>query len=177
MTLSRYTTRARPMRRWGLENDDVNDVFGQMERMMLQPLMQGMMSSRASGNGSNLYPIDLYETADNVVLEMAVPGVSTDHLDISLEGRQLTIHGVLPDGEDDAEQNEGRSYWVRGIPRGEFQRTVTVPSGVNADGIQAHVDQGLLTLTMPKASEAKARKIDIQAAGQGQRPAGQGQAG
>lgn len=168
MTLSKYTTRTRPMRRWGLESDDVNDVFGQMERMILHPLMQGVLTSRATSNVGNPYPIDLYETSDNVVLEMAVPGVSYDRLDISLEGRQLTIHGVLPDGEEDANQDEGRNYWVRGIPRGEFQRTVTVPAGVDADRIQASVDQGLLTLTMPKASEAKARKIDIQQPAQAQ---------
>lgn len=152
------------MRRWQL-GDDLGDVFSQMERFMMQPLTQGMTAARAlSGEGAP-YPIDLYETDDSVVLEMAVPGLRPEQLDISIEGRQLTIHGVLPDGdsEESGEREEAeRRYWVRSIPRGEFQRTVTVPAGVDQEKIEAHVQQGLLTLTMPKATEAKARKINIQ---------------
>lgn len=47
--------------------------------------------------------------------------------------------------------------------RGEFQRTVTIPAGVDPEKITARVDQGLLVLTMPKAVEAKARRIAVQA--------------
>ncbi len=162
MTLMRHlNTRTRPTRRWALDaGDEMGDLFDRMERMMLQPF-----GTTRAPTGSGPYPIDLYETSDAVVLEMAVPGLRPDQLDISLEGRQLTIHGVLPDGEE--EQGEAqRSYWIRGIPRGEFQRTVTIPAGVDADQIHATVDQGLLSLTMPKAAEAKARKIDIHQGGQ-----------
>mgnify|MGYP000885895708 CR=1 FL=1 len=157
MTPMRHlNTRTRPStRRWALDlNDDMNDLFGQMERLMLQPF------GATRGFAATPYPIDLYETADAVVLEMAVPGLRPEQLDVSLEGRQLTIHGVLPDGEE-GQEAERRSYWVRSIPRGEFQRTVTIPAGVDADAIEARVDQGMLTLTMPKAAEARARRIEV----------------
>lgn len=157
--MHRYlSTRSRPMRRWQL-GEDLGDVFSQMERLISQPMISGRTAFEAGP-----YPIDLYETDEAVVLEMAVPGISHEQLDISIEGRQLTIHGVLPeveDEEDEATHQAERRYWVRSIPRGEFQRTVTIPSGVNADEIDAAVNQGLLTLTMPKATEAKARKISI----------------
>lgn len=155
-------TRSRPSRRWNFDDADMNDMFGQMERMLQLPLMQTMSQQRGAAAGRRNFPIDLYETSDEVVLVMAVAGMAPDQLDISLEGRQLTIRGTLPGATDASDEAEERSYWVRSIPRGEFQRIVTVPAGVDADRIQASVDQGLLTLTLPKASEAKARKIDVQ---------------
>ncbi|MFA5551356.1 MAG: Hsp20/alpha crystallin family protein [Trueperaceae bacterium] len=167
MTHPRYlTARNRPSRRWSFEDADMNDMFGQMERMLQLPLMHSMSQQRGAGAGRRSFPIDLYETSDEVVLVMAVPGMRPDQLDISLEGRQLSIRGTLPEAEEGADETEERSYWVRSIPRGEFQRIVTVPAGVDADAIQATVDQGLLTLTLPKATEAKARKIDVQQLGQ-----------
>lgn len=111
----------------------------------------------SSGQWSNSYPADLYETGDNVVLEMAVPGVQVQDLDVSIEGRQLTISGTLPNiAEDDS-----RRYWLQTIPRGQFSRTVSLPAGVDLDNVDARVHEGLLTLTMPKAASAKARKIAI----------------
>lgn len=163
------STRTRPNRRWNFVDSDLDDMFGQMERMLQLPLMHTMTQQRGQGSSRGNFPIDLYETSDEVVLVMAVPGMRADQLDVSLEGRQLTIRGTLPGdsgetGEDGSE--EERNYWVRAIPRGEFQRIVTVPAGVDADSIHATVDQGLLTLTLPKASEAKARKIDVKALNQ-----------
>lgn len=102
------------------------------------------------------YPVDMYETSEDIVLEMAVPGIAVDDLDISVEGRQLSIKGQLPESN-----HEGRRYWLQTIPRGQFSRTVTLPTSVDIDAIEASVSEGLLTLTMPKVAEAKARKIAI----------------
>lgn len=102
------------------------------------------------------YPIDLYETGEELVLQMAVPGVHSEDLDISIEGRELTIQGNLPQTED-----EGRRYWLQSIPSGEFRRTLTLPVQVEVDGVNASVDNGLLTLRLPKQVEARARKISI----------------
>jgi HSP20 family protein len=106
---------------------------------------------------SNSYPADLFETGDNVVLEMAVPGVQVQDLDVSIEGRQLTISGTFPNFSE----KEERRYWLQTIPRGQFSRTVSLPAGVDLDNVDARVHEGLLTLTMPKAASAKARKIEI----------------
>src|SRR5690606_6817170 len=151
------STRPRPIGRYSLGTPaNLGNLFQEVEQLLQQPL--GMLDA-SRFNGTQLYPVDLYETAENVVLEMAVPGVRADELDVSLEGRQLPIHGTVAEVPED----DQRRYWLQGIPRGEFTRTVTVPSGVDVDNIQAHVDQGLLTLTMPKVAEAKARKIAITA--------------
>lgn len=129
-------------------------VFDEMDQM-LQRLMPSMGDF---GGLTSDYPIDLYETSEALVLEMAIPGVKSDQLDISLEGRQLTIQGnfTLPEGEE-------RRYWVQNIARGQFSRTITLPTAVEPDTIKAQVHDGLLTLTLPKVAEARARKITIEA--------------
>lgn len=121
-------------------------LFGELGR----PL--GTTGGWASG-----YPVDLYETADHVILEMAVPGIDIDELDVTIEGRQLSIQGRFPEAED-AEQ---RRYWLQTIPHGEFRRTITLPGQVDLDDVHAKVERGMLTLTLPKAADARARRIDV----------------
>jgi HSP20 family protein len=104
------------------------------------------------------YPADLYETDEQVVFEMAVPGVKVEDLDISVEGRQLFVRGKLPTTED-----ENRRYWVKAIPTGEFTRTVTLPNGINTDNVEANVQHGILRVALPKVAEAKVKKIAINA--------------
>jgi HSP20 family protein len=104
------------------------------------------------------YPMDLYETEDALVLQLAVPGLQADDLDISIEGRQLTVRATLP-GVPEGEQ---RRYWLQTIPRGAFTRTVRLPSGVDTEHIAAHVHFGMLELQMPKVAEAKVRRVAIE---------------
>ncbi len=101
--------------------------------------------------------MDLYETDDAIVLELGVPGLSKDRLDVSVEGRQLTVRAELPTPPED----ESRRYWMRTLPRGAFTRSVRLPVGVDTENIDARVHTGMLTLKMPKAAEAKVRKVDI----------------
>ncbi|HEX7040068.1 MAG TPA: Hsp20/alpha crystallin family protein [Trueperaceae bacterium] len=147
MTLSTRFSRPRGL---GTFAQSPFGLFSDIEQL-LQPLTE-----LGRGSIGVYHPLDLYETDDAVVLEMAVPGVSPEDLDLSLEGRQVTIRGRSAETED-----EGRRYWLRGMPRGEFSRTVTVPSGIDANGIEANVEQGVLTLRMPKVPEAVARKIAV----------------
>jgi len=142
-----------PVRGWDLANAGVSTLFGEFDRLfneMAAPLL-------STSSAVNAYPADLYETGSAIVLEMAVPGIKADDLDIRLEGRQLTIRGTIPNITD----NEERRYWLQAIPRGEFSRSVTLPATVVIDSVQAKVTDGLLTLTMPKAPEAQAKRIAI----------------
>ncbi len=144
---------ARPVRTRGWDLSSPAGLFEEFNQLFEQ------LGTPAFGPGqwSNSYPADLFETGDNVVLEMAVPGVQVQDLDVSIEGRQLTISGTLPNVSD----NEERRYWLQTIPRGQFSRTVSLPAGVDLDNVEARIHEGLLTLTMPKAASAKARKIEI----------------
>ncbi len=150
----RNPTTPSPVRNWNLSTP--GGLWSDFDRLFSQ------VASPVMGqfNVTNTYPVDLYETDQDIVLEMAVPGVRVEDLDISIEGRQLTIQGTLPQPQE----AEGRRYWLQSIPHGQFSRTVSLPATVEADNIQANVHDGLLVLTMPKVAQARARKIQIQAA-------------
>lgn len=102
--------------------------------------------------------MDLYETDEGLVLKLAVPGLTAADVNVDVEGRRLTVSGELK--EDDAEA-EGRRYWLRSLPSGSFSRSVRLPRGLDTDAVTASVNAGLLTLSIPRSAEAKARRIEI----------------
>jgi HSP20 family protein len=124
-----------------------DDLFDGFERLF---------EDVARSDGSGL-AMDFYENEEALVLELAVPGVTSSGIDVSVEGRQLTVRAELPS----APEGEQRRYWLRTLPRGAFSRTVRLPMGVDTDHIEARVQNGLLNLRMPKAPEAKVRKLEI----------------
>ena len=150
MTLVRTRTLPRRMRTVD------NDLFGEIDRFFGSPSF-----ARTSSGG---YPVDLFETEHALVLEMAVPGLSSDDLDISVEGRLLSVRGTLSDdGDAESSDDADRRYWLQSIPRGDFSRNVRLPASVDTDAIEARVLNGMLTLTMPKVAAAKVKKIAISA--------------
>jgi HSP20 family protein len=112
--------------------------------------------------GSNLLegstlPLDVSSTADELVVEAALPGVKPDDVDITIENGTLTIRGQTA-----SERREGEGeYLVQEIRRGEFSRSVTLPSGLEPDKASASFDNGVLTLRVPKAEQVKPRQIRI----------------
>ena len=152
----RKGTRSTPSTGWDLTNlSPFGDVFGDIDQ-----LFNDLGSRYYRTGGIQGYPVDLYETGDALVLEMAVPGIDASDLDISIEGRQLSVQGVIPH----VEQDENRRYWLQTIPRGDFRRTVTLPTTVQVDQVDATVESGVLKLHMPKVNEARARKIEVRSA-------------
>jgi HSP20 family protein len=128
------------------------DPFSAIDRLFQD--LGGSVGNRADTG----YPMDLYETDEALVIELTVPGVQADDLDISIEGRQLTIRANVPGVPAD----EQRRYWLQAIPRGAFTRTVRLPANVDTEAVQANVHDGVLTLRMAKAAEAKVRRVEIQ---------------
>ena len=101
-------------------------------------------------------PMDVYTEGDNYVVEVALPGVRPDAVNLSVLGNQVSISGEYP-----AAPPEGRQYLLREQPRGRFERTVALPTELEADQAQAHYEHGLLRLTLPKAETARPRRITI----------------
>ncbi len=101
--------------------------------------------------------MDLFETEEALVLELAVPGLSAEEIDVSVEGRQLTVRADLPE----VTEGDERRYWLRSMPRGTFTRNVRLPASVATDDIKANVSNGVLRLHMPKVAEAKVRRIEV----------------
>ena len=102
-------------------------------------------------------PVDVIETKDQIVVKAAVPGVKPDEVDVSITGEALTIKG-----ETKAEEKFEEGSYLRKERRfGAFQRTLTLPVNVVADKAKAEFENGVLTLTLPKAEEAKPKSIKV----------------
>jgi HSP20 family protein len=100
-------------------------------------------------------PASLTEIADGYMVEIEMPGVKKDGLDISVENNELTIVGrrSLPALEGMLIHRESRPE--------NFRRVFEVDPSIDGDKISAKIDQGLVTLTMPKAEHVKPRKITV----------------
>jgi HSP20 family molecular chaperone IbpA len=99
---------------------------------------------------------NLYETADSYVMQVSLPGVKVDQLEITAHGNVLTLRGktevTVPEG--------AQSIWV-GVGGGDFREEVTLPGEVDADQASAEYHDGILTLTLPKTERAKVRQIKV----------------
>jgi HSP20 family protein len=103
---------------------------------------------------------DIYETKDEIVAVLELPGVDQKEIDISLVGDTLTVRG-----ERHREYKVGdESYYRVERVHGPFSRTLLLPSMVDADGIKAVYRNGLLEIRLPKREEAKPKTIPIEGA-------------
>lgn len=109
-------------------------------------------------SGGNL-PLDIYQTKNDVVVKAALPGLKPEEVDISLSGETLTIKG-----EHREEKETKEAEYIRREHRyGSFSRTVTIPVAIQSDKAQATFDNGILTLTLPKAEAVKPKQIKVKA--------------
>ena len=101
---------------------------------------------------------DIYETDDEIVLVLDVPGANADSIDIMLEKNVLTINANV-----DYEQPEGYTLNIAEYAIGDYQRGFRLSDEVDQDKIKAVVKDGVLRLHLPKAKNAKTRKISVKA--------------
>ena len=102
-------------------------------------------------------PLDVIEQKDDIVVKASVPGLKAEDIDISLTGDVLTIKGET---KTENEVKEG-NYVYRERRMGAFGRSLTLPTSVAADKARAEFENGVLTLTLPKADEVKPKTITI----------------
>ena len=109
-------------------------------------------------DGSGLsVPADLIEMKDNVIVKVSAPGVKPEDIDISVVGDTLTVKGETK-GEGRFEEG---SYIRQERRFGSFQRSFSLPTSVASDKAKAEFENGVLTLTLPKAEEAKPKSIKV----------------
>ena len=101
--------------------------------------------------------IDLYDDKDNVTVKAELPGLKKEDIDVSLHDGVLTISGE----RKSEEKFEGAETYRAERFVGRFQRSVTLPSPVSADKVQAQYKDGVLTVTLPKTEEAKPKQIEV----------------
>jgi len=117
-------------------------------------------AEKSKGSRANVYPaLNIYEEADRLLITAELPGVKAADLDLSIEGETLTIQG-----KRDRRQNEaGASYHRREIESGGFSRAIALPVKVNAEHVVARLSDGILTITLSKASAVTPRQIKVTA--------------
>ena len=101
--------------------------------------------------------LDLSETPESFIVEIAVPGMKPENIDISVENGVMTLKGEV--NQETSDQN--RQYHRIERHYGAFTRTINLPSTVKVDAIKANLSNGILHLDFPKAEEVKPRKINV----------------
>ena len=101
--------------------------------------------------------VDVYETAERLVVKARTAGVNKQDLDVSISDGILTISGTLSSGDDDVEHwHIQECYW------GDFSRTIALPVAVKEEEVEALLKDGVLTVSFSKVKQEQARKIQIQ---------------
>jgi HSP20 family protein len=105
----------------------------------------------------DLLPVDIYSTANELVIQASVPGVDPNDVEITVEGETLTIKG------ERKALLENVDYHIQERRYGPFARTLTLNLPIQADQAEAVFEQGLLTLSIPKAEKARPKVIKVKA--------------
>jgi len=118
-------------------------------------LEEGLAEQRVRGHSEARLPIDVYTTASEIVVISAVPGVTPEEVQVTLEGDTLTIRVELPSPLENVE------YLFQERPFGRYSRALTLNVPIDVDNVDATFDNGLLILTLPKVSPAKPQTIKV----------------
>ncbi len=136
--------------------DPIRDMISMrrtMDRMLDEAFARG---TETRGTGAWLLPIDAYMTEDAIIIQADVPGITADELDITLEGDTLTIRGEI------TRQGENKpQYILLERPTGKFERALNINTPIEHDKVEASFENGVLTLTLPKAEAVKPRQIAV----------------
>lgn len=140
------------------ERGVLNDLFN-VQKEMSRMLSNFFTNDDEAFSGlQNWYPsADISEGKDTYTVKIELPGVTKDDVKITLQENMLTVHG------EKKQENETKRENYHRVERsyGSFSRSFRLPSLVKADKIDANYKDGVLTIVLPKAEEAKAKEIDI----------------
>jgi HSP20 family protein len=101
--------------------------------------------------------VDVHEDKDNVFVRAELPGLKKENIDVSLHEGVLSISG---ERKDEAKYEDAQIHRSERFT-GQFHRSITLPTLVKADAVTAHYQDGVLAITLPKAEEAKTKRIEV----------------
>ena len=141
------------LRRW--------EPFGELRRMQenMDRLWRGFYSGEENGGGMEHWaiPLDVKEQGDNIVIHASMPGVDPDDVDVTIENDVLTIKGQT---RTEKEHKEG-NFLMKERRTGSFHRSLRLPDTVDTDKAHPYYENGVLTVTLPKAEAKKAKKLTV----------------
>jgi HSP20 family protein len=115
--------------------------------------------SVAASGGWQAPAVDLYQTDDEVVVKASLPGLKADDVQITITGETLSLKGEFKQENETKE----RAYHVREQRFGSFERSFALPTTVVGDKAKAEFENGILTITLPKAEEVRPKMITVKA--------------
>jgi HSP20 family protein len=129
-------------------------------RQAMDQLFNDAFTRPVSMSGVSASPaIDLFQDNDNVVIKAALPGLKAEDVEISVTADVLSLRGEY---KQESEQKEA-TYHIREQRYGSFERSVRLPTDVQTDKAKADFEDGILTITLPKAEAVKPKMISIKA--------------
>lgn len=103
--------------------------------------------------------VDMFQTDDEVVVRVALPGFKADEVQINMTGDVLQLRGETRHEDEKKE----KAWHLREHRWGSFERSIPLPTAVQADRANADFENGILTITLPKAEEVKPKTISVKA--------------
>lgn len=110
--------------------------------------------------GQAAMPIDAYATEDEVVILAAAPGIAAEDIEITVEKNTVRLSATIPSVAK-SDHAKGATWYLHELPRGSFQRSLTLPMDVDSGRAEATFENGILRLVLPKAEAARARQIPV----------------
>jgi len=108
-------------------------------------------------DGWSVPAIDMFQTDDEIVVKAALPGMKSDEVQINITGEVLTLKGEVQQNQE----MEEKAWHMHEQRFGSFERSIALPTDVVADKAKADFENGILTITLPKAEEVKPKTISI----------------
>jgi HSP20 family protein len=136
------------------EFEDLYDRMGQLLNMAFGDMPFGQMQVM---NAPWVPLADVSESDDAYTVEVELPGVRKDQLNVELNDRELVINGEIPEPEEE----DGGQRRRRSRRTGRFEFRTVLPGEVNPDGVSANLSDGVLSLMIAKAGQAKPRRIQV----------------
>lgn len=134
-----------------------NDLFS--SRRDLDRVFDRFLSQAGSMTGPWVPAVDVRETGEAIEVVAELPGLRSEDVEVNIENNVLSIGGEKK--HQYAEQNGEGEYHLVERRHGKFERSFTLPRTVDAQRISARFDNGLLTVTLPKAEAAKPRRVEV----------------
>jgi HSP20 family protein len=151
---------------------DLLSIQDEMNQVFRRAIGQGGQGESGEGRALWAPALDISERKDAYLVTVEVPGVRPEDIEVTLEDGVLTVQGQRQFTQESSEQQYHR------VERryGAFRRTVSLPTRTKVDAIEASFDNGVLEVVVPKAEEARPRKIEIRAGAHGAKQSVEGSA-
>lgn len=144
------------MQRWS-PFTDIDRVWDEMDRL----IGEGFPRVRPSGRSASYRPaMDLYDKGEELIFKAVIPGARPEDIELSVEQNTLTIRGRFGYATNQ-EEAKNTTWYRREIGAGQFAESLTLPVPIDSEHAEARFEDGILTLKLPKAEQARTRRIPV----------------